>query len=149
MHVHAYGDRVAVRLQCYCASLRRATRVISQKYDAALSAADLTITHFTLLTALNENPGARVNDLVEALAMDQTTLSRTLKLMEKAELIAWQAGEDRRESRWALTSKGRARMRRAEPYWKAAQKEVESLLGEQDLRRLTESTYRLTHKLVT
>ena len=78
---------MTVRLQCYCASLRQATRVISQKYDAALAAADLTVTHFTLLTALRDNPGARANDLVGALAMDQTTLSRTLALMERDGLI--------------------------------------------------------------
>src|SRR5437868_13382885 len=87
MHVHAYGAHMAIRLQCYCASLRRATRIISQKYDAALAAADLTVTHFTLLTALQENPRARASDLVDVLAMDQTTLSRTFALMERDGLI--------------------------------------------------------------
>ena len=149
MHVHAYGDRVAVRLQCYCASLRRATRVISQKYDAALAAADLTVTHFTLLTALQENPGARANDLVDVLAMDQTTLSRTFALMERDGLIARHEGEDLRAVHWKLTNAGRARLKRAEPHWKAAQESVKRLLGEQDVRRLTDSTFRLAEKLKT
>lgn len=138
---------MTVRLTCYCASLRRAARVISQKYDTALRAADLTITQFTLLTALKGHPGLRVNDLVEVLAMDQTTLSRTLKLMERAGLISRQEGEDRRESHWALTSAGRARLRRAEPHWSAAQESVQNLLGEQDVRRLIDSAFRLTQKL--
>jgi DNA-binding MarR family transcriptional regulator len=140
---------MTIRLQCYCASLRQAARIISQRYDAALAPAELTITHFTLLTVLSDNPGVRVNDLVESLAMDQTTLSRTLKLMENADLIMRQESEDRRESRWALTTTGHARLRRAEPHWEAAQQEIESLLGEQDLRRLTESSFRLTRKLAT
>ena len=149
MHVHAYGDRMAVRLLCYCASLRRATRVISQKYDAALAAADLTVTHFTLLTALQENPGARANDLVDVLAMDQTTLSRTFALMERDGLIARHEGEDLRAVHWKLTNAGRARLKRAEPHWKAAQESVKRLLGEQDVRRLTDSAFRLAEKLKT
>jgi DNA-binding MarR family transcriptional regulator len=149
MHVHAYGAGMAVRLQCYCASLRRATRVISQKYDAALAAADLTVTHFTLLTALQENPGARANDLVDVLAMDQTTLSRTFALMERDGLIARHEGEDLRAVHWKLTNTGRARLKRAEPHWKGAQESVKRLLGEQDVRRLTDSAFRLAEKLKT
>lgn len=140
---------MTVRLECYCASLRQATRVISQKYDAALAAAGLTVTHFTLLTALREHPAARVNDLVDALAMDQTTLSRTLKLMEREGLVARREGEDRREVHWTLTSGGRARLKRAEPYWKATQDSIKRLLGEQDVRRLTDSVFRLAEKLTT
>ena len=147
MHAHAYGHGMAVRLQCYCASLRRATRVISQKYDAALAAADLTVTHFTLLTALQENFGARANDLVDVLAMDQTTLSRTFALMERDGLIARHEGDDRRAVHWKLTNAGRARLKRAEPHWKAAQESVKRLLGEQDVRRLTDSAFRLAEKL--
>src|SRR4026209_861324 len=108
MHVDAYGDRMAVRLQCYCASLRRATRVISQKYDAALAAADLTGTHFTRLTALQEKPGTRANDLVDVLAMDQTTLSLTFALMERDGLIARHEGEDLRAGHWKVPHAGRA-----------------------------------------
>lgn len=140
---------MAVHLPCYCASLRRATRVISQKYDAALAAANLTITHFTLLTALQESPGARANDLVDVLAMDQTTLSRTLALMERDGLIARHDGEDGRAVHWKLTTAGRARLKRALPHWQAAQESVRQLLGEQDVRRLTDSAFRLAEKLTT
>ncbi len=67
---------MSTRLPCYCATLRQATRVISQRYEAAMRGTQLTITQYTLLTALTEMPRPRVNDLAEALAMDQTTLSR-------------------------------------------------------------------------
>jgi DNA-binding MarR family transcriptional regulator len=149
MHVHAYAVYMAIRLQCYCASLRQAARIISQKYDAALAAADLTVTHFTLLTALRENPRARASDLVDVLAMDQTTLSRTFALMERDGLIARHEGEDRRAVHWKLTNAGRARLKRAEPHWEAAQESVKQLLGDQDVRRLTDSAFRLAEKLTT
>jgi DNA-binding MarR family transcriptional regulator len=149
MHASAYSHGVTIRLPCYCASLRQAARLISQQYDAALRPAGVTLTQFTLLTALRDFPGARANDLVEALAMDQTTLSRTLKLMEDADLIEREPGEDRRSSHWTVTSEGRKLLRRAEPRWKAAQQSVESSLGEQDARRLADSVFRITQKLAT
>jgi DNA-binding MarR family transcriptional regulator len=149
MYVYAYGCRMSTRLPCYCASLRRAARIISKKYDEALGSVGLTVTHFTLLTAIRDGPGVRVNDLVDVLGMDQTTLSRTLKLMERDDLIIRQDGDDRRESRWVLTSEGRTQLRRAEPHWKKAQASVENLLGEQGARTLSESVFRLTQKLTT
>ena len=136
-----------VHLPCYCATLRQAARVISQKYETAMRKAHLTITQFTLLTALEELPEARVNDLADALAMDQTTLSRTLKLMESAALIAQSKAADRRESRWVLTALGREHKRRAQPHWQAAQKEVETALGVRATKRLAASAFALGARL--
>src|SRR5262252_6335562 len=112
------------QLPCYCASLRRAARAVSQRYDAALRDTGLTITQFTLLTALTEAPQARVNDLAQALAMDQSTLSRTLPLMARAGLVERARGADLRESHWSLTARGRERRRRALPHWQAAQRQM-------------------------
>ena len=134
---------MATRLPCYCATLRQAARVISQKYDAALRGTRLTITQFTLLTALAQMARPRVNDLAEALAMDQTTLSRTLQVMEREGLIRAVAGEDKRESRWILTARGRERRRRAYPRWEAAQKELENTLGTSETQRLGAAAFDL------
>jgi DNA-binding MarR family transcriptional regulator len=139
---------MVVRLPCYCATLRQAARVISQKYDTALRDLRLTITQFTLLTALQQLPLARSNDLVEMLAMDQTTLSRTLKVMERAGLICRAAGGDRRESRWSLTARGRARWRRALPRWNAAQRDVEKQMGLAEARSLTAAAFNLATRVM-
>lgn len=138
---------MSTRLPCYCATLRQAARVISQRYDAAVREARLTITQFTLLTALGEMTRPRVNDLAEALAMDQTTLSRTLKLMKRDGLIAQAAGEDGRESRWIVTAQGRARMKRALPRWLAAQRAVEEILGAEETQRLATAAFNLSSRL--
>ena len=139
---------MTVSLPCYCATLRRAARIVSQKYDAALRPVDLTITQFTLLTTLAEMPEApRISDLVEALAMDQTTLSRTLKLMEEGGLITRKEGADRRESRWVLTARGRSKRRQALPHWTAAQKDLETLLGLADARQLAATAFSIGERL--
>ena len=45
--------REVVRLSCACANLRRAARVITRLYDAALRPSGLSVAQFTLLQALN------------------------------------------------------------------------------------------------
>jgi DNA-binding MarR family transcriptional regulator len=139
---------MAIEIPCYCASLRRAARVISQLYEAALKDTPLTITQFTLLTLLERVEVARVNDIAAALAMDQTTLSRTLALMERDGLITPAESEDLRETRWRLTATGRRRMRSVLPRWKALQKKVEKLLGKDQAARLKTVAQLLTARLV-
>jgi DNA-binding MarR family transcriptional regulator len=134
-------------LPCYCATLRQATRALSQRYDAALRPAQLTLTQFTLLTALKEHPLSRTLDLGEALAMDQTTLSRTLRIMEREGLIARNPGEDRRESHWTLAAEGSNRRRRGQRRWSAAQRDVEKLMGAQEAQSLASAIFGLTSRV--
>jgi DNA-binding MarR family transcriptional regulator len=135
-----------IKFECYCATLRQAARAISQKYDVALRGTDLTITQLTLLMMLEEMYRPRVNDLADALAMDQTSLSRTLRIMERDGLIGAVAGKDKRESRWVLAARGQQRLKRAMPAWRAAQKSVEKLLGP-DAQRVRSATYELAARL--
>jgi DNA-binding MarR family transcriptional regulator len=140
---------MSTRLPCYCATLRQATRVISQRYEAALRGTQLTPNQYTLLTVLTEMPRPRVNDLAEALAMDQTTLSRTLQVMQREGLISSVAGADKRESRWIITALGRSRMRRALPRWQEAQRSVEKALGVEGTERLASAAFELSTRLAT
>jgi DNA-binding MarR family transcriptional regulator len=78
--------------------------------------------------------------------MDQTSLSRTLRTMERDGLIAAVAGEDKRESRWVLAARGQQRLKRAMPAWRAAQKSVEKLLGA-DAERVSSAAYALSTRL--
>ena len=135
-----------IPFECYCASLRQAARAISQKYDAALRDTELTITQLTLLMMLAQMHRPRVNDLAEALAMDQTSLSRTLRIMERDGLIAAVAGDDKRESRWILAPRGQQRLKRAMPVWRATQKSIEKLLGS-DAERIRSAAYALSTRL--
>src|SRR5207244_13364456 len=59
--------------------------------------------------------------LGELLALDPTTLSRTLRPLARAGWIRAGGGRDRREVRWTLTPAGRRRLARARPAWERAQ----------------------------
>src|SRR6266705_5471336 len=107
-------------LACACASLRRTARVVTQLYETELRGTGLRVTQFTLLQALEQMGAASQGALGQLLALDATTLSRSLPPLERAGWIRAAAGPDRRVVRWSLTPAGRRRLARALPAWARA-----------------------------
>src|SRR2546430_7468457 len=97
-------------LACACASLRRTARVVTQLYQTELQGTGLRATQFTLLQALEQFGVASQGALGRLLALDATTLSRTLPPLERAGWIRAAAGRDRREKGWSLSPTARRRL---------------------------------------
>jgi DNA-binding MarR family transcriptional regulator len=124
------STRPLVTLPCLCASLRRATRAVTQLYDQALRPLGLRATQFTILQVLERASEITQGDLGDLLATDSTTLTRTLEIMLRNGWILDRRGEDRRQ-RWLRLSKaGRARFARATPAWEKLQSHLARTLGE-------------------
>jgi DNA-binding MarR family transcriptional regulator len=135
-----------LKLPCYCGSIRQASRVVTQIYDKALKPSGVKITQFSILRLLSHVPGLTTGEMAEALVMDSTTLTRTLKIIHDSKWIESTPGEDRRERHWSLTEEGKARLREAEPLWKSAQKEFAEMMSDVDLDELTKSVFQLVQK---
>jgi DNA-binding MarR family transcriptional regulator len=120
-----------------CANVRRAARALTQRYDEALRPLGLTITQFTILQALSLAGEPTQGQLGEILAMDSTTLTRTLDIMNRNGWIGKHYGTDRRERRLRLTRAGEAELNRAVPYWRSAQEALRLRLGKQRWDDLT------------
>lgn len=136
----------ALKLPCYCGSIRQASRVVTQLYDKALKPSGVKITQFGILRLLKHFPGLTTGEMADALVMDSTTLTRTLKIIHDSDWIESAPGEDRRERHWSLTQEGRARLQEAEPLWKKAQKDFADMMNDVDLDGLTKSVYQLVQK---
>lgn len=117
---------------------------MTQFYDAALRATGLRSTQFTLLQTLGQAGTIRQADLAEILAMDSTTLSRTLKLLEDESWIKDCPGGDRRERRFRLTPRGKGRLRRAKGQWKIAQARLRGAIGSSGWKKLLGALDRAT-----
>jgi DNA-binding MarR family transcriptional regulator len=117
-------------LPCLCASLRRASRAVTQLYEEALRPVGLTTSQFTILQALSLAGELNQGELGRALAMDSTTLTRTLAIMIRNGWIAKRRGKDRREWRLSLAKAGRSRFEAALPHWESAQSELRMKLGD-------------------
>jgi DNA-binding MarR family transcriptional regulator len=117
-------------LPCLCANLRRAARALTQVYEEALRPAALRGPQFTILQTLSLAGEITQGRMAQILAMDSTTLTRTLAIMERQGWIARREGEDRREWRLQLSRAGRIKFERALPQWEKAQAMVRRKLGE-------------------
>jgi DNA-binding MarR family transcriptional regulator len=124
-------------LPCMCANIRRAARAITQRYDEALRPLGLTITQFTILQALSLARDITQGRLGEILAMDSTTLTRTLGVMSRQRWIAKVQGTDRRERRLRLTRAGKSEFNRALPSWQKSQEMLRVQLGKERWDDLT------------
>jgi DNA-binding MarR family transcriptional regulator len=121
---------------CTCFNVRRASRAVSQIYDAALQPCGLRINQFSLLGAVETTGPTTVGDLALLLEIDRTTLTRNLKTIEDMGLIEISRGRDRRERRVTATPDGLAVMARAAPLWRAAQDRIIAGLGSARWRRM-------------
>jgi len=131
-------------LPCMCASLRRASRAISQFYDQAMRPLGLTITQFTILQALTlagEIPQGRLGEI---LSMDSTTLTRTLKILRKHGWIAGRSGSDRRERLLRLSPAGKTEFDRALPHWQNTQAQMRVRIGDTRWNRLADLIHKVT-----
>jgi DNA-binding MarR family transcriptional regulator len=68
-------------MPCMCGSFRRTSRALTKIYDQALRPLGLKATQFTVLQVLSRTGEVPQGQLGEMLAMDGTTLTRTLLIM--------------------------------------------------------------------
>ncbi len=131
-------------LECLCASFRRASRALSQHYDDAMRPLGLTPTQFTILQALSIAGTVHQGKLGEILAMDTTTLTRTLDIMARHGWVEKLQGSDRRERRLRLTPPGIDQFNRALPVWQKVQTRLRRKLGGESWQALANLTNKVT-----
>ena len=119
-------------LPCACAQLRRASRAATRLYNRELRPSGLELSQFTLLMTLEQTGEITQKGLGRLLAMDSTTLTRTLVFLVERGWVRADEGEDRREKRLTLTPAGRRKLERARPHWERAQKKLRDGIGDKD-----------------
>src|SRR5262245_50727263 len=130
-------------LPCACANLRREARAVSQLYDEELRGTGLTITQFTLLQTLLLAGEVTQKRLGDILVLDSTTLTRTLRPLERNRWIERRDGRDRRSRQIVLTSAGRSRFQRALPALNRAQERVRRRVGRRQWAKLMKELSRV------
>jgi DNA-binding MarR family transcriptional regulator len=122
-------------LVCACATVRRASRAVTQLYDAWLRAHGIEGPQFSLLAMLDRVGPSSQATMGRRFDLDKTTLSRNLRLLKQRGWIGFSTGFDARERRVTLTAMGRRRLEAARPAWRSAQEELRAALGGRDWDR--------------
>jgi DNA-binding MarR family transcriptional regulator len=120
------GERLS---PCVCNTLRMVTRAVTQLYDDVLRPSGLRVTQFSILATIARRGEANLKQLEAALAIDQTTLTRSLNLLERDGVIERASHPDGRVKAMRLTSKGQRALEVARPLWARAQGKVFRALG--------------------
>src|SRR6266699_5072529 len=114
---------------CVCSTLRMVSRAVTQLYDDILRPSVVRVTQFSILASIARGGEANLRQLEAALAIDQTTLTRSLNLLERDRVIDRVPHPDGRIKAMRLTSKGRRALETARPLWARAQDKVLRELG--------------------
>ncbi|MCP5083019.1 MAG: winged helix-turn-helix transcriptional regulator [Alphaproteobacteria bacterium] len=114
---------------CAHANLRRAMRVTSQFYDAALKPTGLRATQFTLLAVVERRGEMPLSKLADVLVMDRTTLTRNLQPLIKNRWLSIGREADERVKLVSISPAGKAIVAEAMPFWRQAQDQVIAGLG--------------------
>jgi DNA-binding MarR family transcriptional regulator len=127
-----------------CGSFRRTARALTQMYEEALRPLGLRATQMTILQVLSRAGEVSQGQLGVMLAMDSTSLTRTLAIMTRKGWIVEQRGEDRRERRIRLSPAGEAKLKLAIPVWEKVQSRLRGKLGKQKWGSLLQLTHHVT-----
>lgn len=118
-------------LPCLCAQTRRVDRLLNRIYDDALRPLGINTLQKSLLSTIGRYPqGLDTSTLCQRLALDRSTLTRNLTMLESMGLVDQLANvDDRRKRTVSLTDAGRITSAASEPLWYQAQHDVVAKIG--------------------
>jgi DNA-binding MarR family transcriptional regulator len=128
------------RNPCTCGSLRKASRRISQFYDAALAPVGIKSTQYSILSEVQRGSRAApvtMCELATAMVMDRSTLGHNLRPLQRDNLVTLRlSADDRRKRHVELTKKGRDILHRSRRLWRQAEGRFEEIFGKQPAAEL-------------
>lgn len=109
--------------ECLVLNTVRAARILLRRYDQELKAYGVTVQQFALLSTIRMCPSEPVAGLAPRVALDRTSLTRNLDLLEKKGLIQRVAGAGNAR-RCVLTPAGERLQDDLSKEWHAAQNDL-------------------------
>jgi DNA-binding MarR family transcriptional regulator len=138
-------DRELPELPCMCASLRRSARALTQVYQDELRPFGLRSSQLTILQVLVRTGELTQRSLGQILAMDSTSLTRTLAVMLREGWLTQRRGEDRRERWIGMSRAGEKKLNDALPAWEKVQRRLRRQIGPQSWKHLMQLTRQLAN----
>jgi DNA-binding MarR family transcriptional regulator len=115
---------------CNVTALRKATRRVSQLYDAMLAPTGLRSTQRAILVYVARYGSPTMSELAAALVLDRSALNHNLKPLERDGLLRVVVDrDDRRSRRIQLSKLGEAKLRESTQAWRLAQGRFETTFG--------------------
>ena len=131
---------------CAGMNARLVARRITRFLETHMQAAELSVAQFGLMTHIAAARDDTIGALAERMDLDQSTLSRNLRSLERAGLVEIAIVEKdlRRRAVW-LTERGARRLEAAIPVWQAAHAALRQSVDPVEVRNLAVRTEALVH----
>jgi DNA-binding MarR family transcriptional regulator len=115
---------------CNSTALRKATRRVSQLYDAALAPCGLRSTQRSILIHIARAGAPTMGELAASLVLDRSALAHNLKPLERDGLVAVSVDPaDKRSRLVRLTGRGETKLLESRSLWQQAQQRFEAAYG--------------------
>ena len=147
---HRHLPGLDLRGTGYCPNLnfRRAARAVTRLFDLAFQSSGIRSTQFTILVAVAKIQPCSISALSDVLMIDSTTLTRSLRLLEKEGWLTVSARSTKRQRFVSLTSSGEQILGRALPAWREAQKRFVETVGQDYWLNFRSELEKLAHVAV-
>ncbi len=109
---------------CIFTAIRKANRVLFRRYQEALMGTDISIVQLSILRALERNGSLPLARLSKDLAMERTSLYRTLEPMVKAGKIKLTKADVGNAKIAELTAEGQSTIEHVMPFWAKARESI-------------------------
>ncbi len=156
MYIHVKSQMPKMKKHCspldldgtgYCASFnfRRTARAVTRLYDTALQESGIRSTQFAILVGVVKNQPVSIGALADVLVIDSTTLTRSLRLLEKEGLVTISNRAAMRQRFLTITAKGEHTLARSLPAWRTAHGRFVATMGSEYWIALRSELERLAH----
>ncbi|HEV1994469.1 MAG TPA: MarR family winged helix-turn-helix transcriptional regulator [Candidatus Acidoferrum sp.] len=134
----------------YCASFnfRRTARAVTRLYDMALQESGIRSTQFAILVGIAKSQPVSIGALADVLVIDSTTLTRSLRLLQKEGLVTVSKRAAMRQRFLTVTAKGERTLARSLPAWRAAHERFVATIGSEYWDGMRSELERLAHVAV-
>jgi|SRR5450830_239533 len=127
-------------LLCNGSTLRKATRRVTQLYDAVLAPCGLKMSQCSILACIDRAGSPTMSDLAHALILDRSALAHNMKPLERDGYVEQTRNEaDGRSRHITLTAAGRAKLAESNALWEHAQARFEAVYGHEQAQQLRAS----------
>ena len=130
---------------CAATNIRLAERRIARFLASKMRGTDLTLPQIGLMAHVAAAEDDTIGALADRLALDQSTLSRNLRSLERDRLveITIVQRDQRRRAVW-LTERGAQRLEAALPAWRRAHEALAAIVDPRQFQKIAKATIRLT-----
>lgn len=130
---------------CASFNFRRTARAVTRLFDLAFQPSGIRSTQFSILVGVAKTQPTPISGLADLLVIDPTTLTRSLRLLEKEGLLAISKRSTLRQRFVTLTPQGEQKLANSLPQWRAAQERFSQAVGPEYWSNLRNELERLAH----